>query len=249
VETHPWLRRLAHPVIAVVIGLGAAAVALAVSFAPKQTALGSWSCLLVAWGLFTYAAALLLKDTRNSLRYTAFLSLTLFMLFFGRWLTTSAEQPDVTLRFVYPTTPNVQLVNDSGIVAREIKWAVILFNLDAATKSPFNPLPIPFSTFDFLRGHTNGGPMGFLDAPDVRPLVHKGDRLCGSASVICPDCGRGHTYLVYIVVGEGGWFSEVLSVTSGTPLIPKHLTEAEVMPLVNMILSTPETLRVAIAER
>ena len=107
--------------------------------------------------------------------------------------------------------PMVVLTNISNKVAQNIKWSVWLWNLDdqkmKATIEPTEPsefpqpLQIPTQTFDFIRPHSFGGPMILFVSPAVSSKIKVGDRLMGSASVVCPDCARGHTYIVYIVLG------------------------------------------------
>jgi hypothetical protein len=128
------------------------------------------------------------------------------------------ELPDVALRFVYPKSPALVLVNQSAVLARDIQWFVLLWNTDLPDRD--NPLPIPISEFRFLRPHEQGGPQNLFSSPSVAPLLEPGNRLFGSASVICPECARGRTYIVYIVWNEGGWFSEVEDVKFGTPFEP-----------------------------
>jgi hypothetical protein len=128
---------------------------------------------------------------------------------------------DVTLRFIYPKYPALLLVNQSGVVAREIRWQVTLWNLDLPEHT--NPLPIPTAIFDFILPHSSGGPQDLFSAPTIAPLLHPGNRLIGSASVSCPDCARGRTFIVYIVWAQGGglqkcwiglavkcWFQDIL---------------------------------------
>jgi hypothetical protein len=52
--------------------------------------------------------------------------------------------------------------------------------------------------------------------------VKLGDRLVGSAFVDCPECSKGHTYLVSITYGQGGWFVELKSdkTKKGGPATP-----------------------------
>jgi hypothetical protein len=131
--------------------------------------------------------------------------------------------PDVTLRFIYPEMPALVLVNVSNKVAREIKWSVAIWNIDdpraylnpGAAPNAHDPLPIPVSTFDFLRPRTASGPQTLFNSPAILPHVKQGQRLAGSASVICPECGRGRSYLVHILFGEGGWYTEVLDKQEG----------------------------------
>ena len=58
------------------------------------------------------------------------------------------ELPDVALRFVYPKSPALVLVNQSAVIARDIKWTVVLWNMDLPDRN--DPLPIPVSTFDWI---------------------------------------------------------------------------------------------------
>jgi hypothetical protein len=124
----------------------------------------------------------------------------------------------VALRFVYPKSPALMIINQSDVVVRDIKWTVILWNMDLPERG--DPLPIPVQTFDWLKAYDEGGPQNLFNSPLVAPLLKPGNRLFGSASVNCPTCTRGRTYIVYIVWGEGGWFSEVETEKSGRTLIP-----------------------------
>jgi hypothetical protein len=130
------------------------------------------------------------------------------------------KQPDVSLAFVYPKSPALLILNSPAALARDIKWMVALWNMDLPDRN--DPLPLPVSTFDWIRPGDNGGPQNLFNQPNVAPLVKDGDRLCGTASVICPTCDRGRTYFVYIVLGQGGWFSEVQAETSGHIIVPKN---------------------------
>jgi hypothetical protein len=78
--------------------------------------------------------------------------------------------------------------------------------------------------------------------------VKKGDRLIGSASVICPDCERGHTLVVFIEFGKGGWYHEIPD-KSGDVIIPRRLTKASVVQYYNELLAkVPEHDRVSITD-
>jgi hypothetical protein len=153
--------------------------------------------------------------------------------------------PDVSLRFVYSQAPALVIENRSDALARQIKWMVILWNLDLPDR--MDPLPIPVQTYDWIRPHDEGGPQDLFANPQVASLLKPGNRLLGSASVICPDCSRGRTYVVSIVWGEGGWFSEVENEKSGKILIPtsfrKEILEAYFKQLLEM---TPDKSRIKI---
>ncbi len=159
-----------------------------------------------------------------------------------------AIPPVVALRFVYPKSPALVLMNQSEAIARNIKWMVTLWNMDLPDRN--DPLPIPATLFDFIRPHDEGGPENLFSGPLVSPLLKPGDRLFGSASVICPECARGRTYFVYIVWGEGGWFSEVEGEKSGRLLIPGNfLKESRIEYFKALEAAVPAQLRTPIAER
>jgi hypothetical protein len=156
--------------------------------------------------------------------------------------------PDVTLRFVYPKDPALVIANPSDSIARDIKWMVALWNMDLPDRN--DPLPIPVSTFDWIRPHDEGGPQNLFDSPLVAPLLRQGNRLFGSASVSCPECARGRTYIVYIVWGEGGWVSEVENENSGKIIVPNNfLRETREAYFKQLEAAIPEKSRIQVGER
>jgi|GEM_PF-3780255 len=130
------------------------------------------------------------------------------------------ELADVSLRFVYPKSPALILVNHSAVIAKNIKWAVALWNMDLPDRN--DPLPIPVSTFDWIKPHDEGGPENLFYSPLLSPLLKQGNRLFGSVSLDCPGCERGRTYIVYIVWGDSGWYSEIQNDKSGKLVIPPN---------------------------
>jgi hypothetical protein len=158
------------------------------------------------------------------------------------------KPPDVTLRFVYPKAPALVIANPSDSVVRDIKWAVGLWNMDLPDRD--DPLPIPVSTFDWIRPHDEGGPQNLFDGPLVAPLLKSGNRLFGSVSVLCPECSRGRTYIVYIVWGKSGWFSEVENEKAGKLIIPANfLKEGREAYFKALEAAVPEKSRIPIAQR
>ena len=168
----------------------------------------------------------------------------------------AVAQPDVTLKFVYPSEPALVLINNSNKVARDIKWTVLLWNLDNPRdysnpndNNTHEPLQIPVSFYDFIRPHAKGGPQNLFGSPIVAPYVKSGDRLIGSASVICAECERGHTFFVYVVFNKGGWYYEIKDQSSGDVVIPKRLTRDMVSDYAQHVLETArEGERVPIEE-
>lgn len=106
-----------------------------------------------------------------------------------------ANHPTVGLRFVYPKSPALVLINQSGVIAKDLKWSVSLWNLDLPDRN--DPLPIPVSAFDWLRPNDEGRPENLFETPLIAPLLKAGNRLFGSASVICRNVlGVGHTLCI-----------------------------------------------------
>lgn len=129
------------------------------------------------------------------------------------------ETPDLALQFVYPKSPMLRILNVSNVTARQIKFTIAVWDIDKPQEK--NPLQIPIQTFDFIRPHLFGGNEGVFE-PLVRSGVIKpGMRLFGSASTECPDCRKGHTYWLYIIWGQGGWYSEISDMSSGGVIVPK----------------------------
>lgn len=129
------------------------------------------------------------------------------------------EFPEITLRFVAHDEPLLQLANGTNVVARNIKWLILAWNVSRLSTSD-QPLQIPASQFDFLVSHSMSAPISIFTTPLVKPSVNKGDIIIGSASVDCPDCKRGNTYIFWIKLGSGGWFYLVPDIYNGNVLTP-----------------------------
>ena len=143
----------------------------------------------------------------------------------GLTLPLPAHGPEVSLRFFSPMAPLLEIVNNSDVTARQIKFSVILWNLGKPTEK--NPLPIPVRTFDFVRPHLKSGAQSVVDRISG---LDNGARLFGSISVECPDCVRGRTYWIYIVWGVGGWYAEIIDLTSGGIMVPFNMKDIVVEP-------------------
>ena len=159
------------------------------------------------------------------------------------------EPPAVGLRFVYPKEPALMIRNLSDSVARDIKWMVILWNMDLPERN--DPLPIPTYTFDWIKGHQDGGPLTLFSTPLVAPLLQPGNRLLGCAFVDCPACDRGRAYVVYVVLGQGGWYSalENKEFWRGAPTPPDFQKSSREKYFEALKTMAPESSMVPIAER
>jgi hypothetical protein len=160
-----------------------------------------------------------------------------------------AKPPDeVALRFVYPQAPALIVVNPSDAVIRNAKWYVGLWNLNLADRN--DPLPIPVSTFDWIKPHDEGGPQLLFNAQIVQSLLKPGDHLLGCASVSCPDCIKGHGYILDILWGKGGTFAEIENDDGGKLILPTQaLTETTREQYFRRLRSIPTKPPVPIAGR
>ena len=147
---------------------------------------------------------------RAGLLASAVLAVGAFVLLF---FAPGVEYPEVTLSFVGPKDPDIQIHNPSNVVAENIKWALAVWDVD--NPSRHDPLPFPADTFDFLTPKGSSLPIALFSRPQIAPLVKSGDVIFGSATVSCPHCLRGRTFWIYIKLGSEGWYSEVKSVTNG----------------------------------
>ncbi|ERR1017187_8798739 len=155
--------------------------------------------------------------------------------------------PNVVMHFVNRQEPLLVLENTSGVLARDIKWTVALWNMDLPERD--DPLPIPISTFDWLKPHAESGAQNLFGSQLVKPLVKSGDHLLGSAVTICADCPAGHTYVVSVVFGNGGWYAEDKEDSAGSLIVPhnfhKEVRDAFFAQLPALV---PEKNRVTIGE-
>jgi len=155
---------------------------------------------------------------------------------------------DVGLRFVYPKSPALKIVNLSDSLARDIKWMVVVWNMDLPDRN--DPLPIPVSKFDWVKAHNEGGPQNLFNTTSVSPLLKPGNRLFGMASVDCTTCSRGRTYIVNIIWGQGGWVAEVEDEKSGMVFIPLNLLKDSRVNFFKILeVKAAENLRVPIREQ
>jgi hypothetical protein len=134
---------------------------------------------------------------------------------------TPAHRPDLALRFVEPTIPALEVHNVSKAIARDIKWQVWFLDIDGPrdAKGILQPLPIPLTAVDWIRPHDHIQRQ-VLFTPLVLNFVKPGDRIYGSAMVLCAECKRSHSYLVFIKFGEGGWFMEDKRMKDGEARFP-----------------------------
>jgi hypothetical protein len=127
----------------------------------------------------------------------------------------TGEPPQVGLGFVYSKEPSVVIYNQSNVVARDIIWEVVLWDVDS---HDWNPLQIPTGSINWLRPHDPGGPNMILKPFEAK--FTPGTHLLGSAIVSCATCVQGRTYIVDITWGQGGWFSETETVKPGRLIVP-----------------------------
>ncbi len=115
--------------------------------------------------------------------------------------------PDLHLELVYPTSVGIMIVNDKRArVAEKPKYQFLLMDLDNLDA---NSLRIPVLEGDFIRPGEGWGPNMMMDLPEVRAVVHPGDRVFGYGMVLCPTCAKTRSYWIYIEQGKGGWYCEM----------------------------------------
>jgi hypothetical protein len=159
---------------------------------------------------------------------------------------TPAPRPEVAIRFQDPDLPTLVLLNTSGVVAQNIKWWVLLFNIDRYTPGSLPIAPIRSSTFDFLRAHAPSIPQSLSAEPGFFNIVKPGDRLYGSAIVDCPECKRSRTYFVYLKWGESGWYSLDKNAPQGQVQRPGSQSAQDTAAFVRLVESVPPSARVAV---
>jgi len=242
-------------------GLGLTLVFSFLAYAVKDIPLSlSWGGIALGLALITW------KHLPVDPKYNGVLALVgaafVLLVAAGAWVMSLNREPvgpDVTIKFVHPASPALVLVNNSGVVAKEIKWTVVIWNLDnPRAYSPHQPdypaevhepFQIPVSSFDFLLANSSSGPLNLFGSALVAPFVKPGDRLVGSASAICPECPKAHSYLLSFVYGEGGWFSELKQFTKGELTTPIPLTRTNVANSFNLLIAgVPEKDRVPIGD-
>jgi hypothetical protein len=113
------------------------------------------------------------------------------------------QPPDVFPLLAEPKEPVIVLQNESANVAQNIKWGVVIWNVDIPEPNQ-NPLQIPFQTFDFLRAYQSSAPEQ-LFTPTILSKVKPGNRLFGYVTAECPECATSRDAWVYIEYGKGGW--------------------------------------------
>ena len=130
------------------------------------------------------------------------------------WALTRNTKADVTLEIsgivdTRITLPSVLIRNDSDVLARDIKYAVYLANLNAFKTKDRQPV----STFHRdLQEHLR--PYSQMDRePCITPLTwfqtfQPGDKILGFAYVSCAECLQTHTYWISIISGVEGWYVE-----------------------------------------
>lgn len=122
-------------------------------------------------------------------------------------------QPDVDATIVNPTGLGVIVHNTSKIkVARDVKYQVILKNLDHPYLTTFQIVSGTLQEVDYIRPDGNYLPttLQFISSP-ASPAVENGNRLFGYLTVQCPDCKRMRVYWILWRYGVDGWYHE------GTP--------------------------------
>ena len=117
-------------------------------------------------------------------------------------------RPDVVLVFSNPAAPSFRIQNVSSVVARDIRYQLGLWDLDARDTAPGagpRNLKVPIQSVSYARGEASVGPWVIEELANVNPRVPAGHVIFGVASVQCPDCVTKREYWVYFKKGEAAW--------------------------------------------
>lgn len=137
----------------------------------------------------------------------------------------TAQMADLSLRFVNPKSPTLIIVNKSTAVAKEMKWAVVLWNVDRPDMK--NPLPIPVGGFDWIKPNNHSSAINLFDGPLVAPLLQSGNKLLGTGWISCTVCKEDKNYVVSIEWGKGGWYAEIKLKNPGVTFVPGSQSEKD----------------------
>lgn len=156
-----------------------------------------------------------------------------------------AVPPQIAIRFVYPESPDLQILNISDVTVRDIQYGVGMWNMNKLD-ARHTPLPIPGGAVAYLRPKQAIGPIDIFS--NVGP-IDQGSELFGSINIQCPNCLASKTYVVYIVWGQGEWYGENFQAAEGIIIPPTNVK----LPDVNMsefanalVNSVPEARRIKI---
>lgn len=167
----------------------------------------------------------------------------------------SLQRPEVGLRFVYPQSPALIITNKSTVVASDINWIVVLWNMSHPERNDYlpiienspgvaYPLMTP-KTFGWVNPNDESGPINIFENPKVSKLLKPGDKLLGMAAVNCTPCSKGSTYVLSIVWGKSGWFAKTNA--DGAPILPVNLLkETRLGYFKSLVDLAPEQSRISI---
>lgn len=150
--------------------------------------------------------------------------------------------PQIGMCLVYPQDPALVLFNPSRQLAEKVSYSYALFDLNSTT--PNDPLRVPSGIAAFIKAKSVSGPQNIFDSiSGTQPK--KEDRIVGSIGINCAKCSTGHTYLIDIIFGSGGWFSEVkgwhaggVIVPRGAPRSPSFFDAEKLMPILDNVPSS-----------
>jgi hypothetical protein len=171
-------------------------------------------------------------------------------------IVTSEKPPavDVTALFVSRLQPSIILSNNSSRTASSIIWSPVLFNLTDAYNivasgrdDVVQPLQIPAQRLDFLKAGQKS-----LQIDIFQGRIHGlkyGDKIFGSVTINCQDCGRGHTFIYFVAIGQSGWVWEDTKLDSGYALVPVTGMATSIIKFYNQLNSLiPQDKRLSIYE-
>ncbi len=119
-----------------------------------------------------------------------------------------SNKPDISAKIVNPADICLVYENQSDVTAHSPGSMILLWNLDAG--GPNNPAllqsPSMSHNGEYIGPHSRSMPWLIFPPTQLKPKL--GDRLFGIFTATCPDCKDNKEYLLYFVVGKGGWYGQ-----------------------------------------
>jgi hypothetical protein len=138
--------------------------------------------------------------------------LAMFAAVVGGWIGykvfTGGYEPVLEARLAY-ADPSIVIMNNTDVVAHDMRYSVYLWNLDHTDNLDALPILTPIPQGTFVRAHERFLPTALFDSPAVKARIRTGDRLWGFINVTCSDCSETKVYFMGALLGSGGWLSEV----------------------------------------
>ena len=198
----PWHKHR-DLVVGILLACGAAIMTIALLLLPVDNKVRA-ALLIFLFLLIAFSVALILHYF-DHLRLGVALAIVVSAIVTGSfgWYVWPDKPmiPDIYMRIVNPQTISVAVFNDSGTVAKEVRYSVIIWDIDSGST---DPLPIYRGAKDWMRTGDYILPLPVFDSK----AVPQGHRLVGMANASCPTCRLSRSYWLCATSGQAGWYGE-----------------------------------------